>query len=340
MRRFSSCKLIRPLLLAMGQYDTVVGVLLLGLFFNTYLYGICTYQFSVYVQAKFKDSWWIRFVVGALFVTDTIHSAVAVYSGWEIWHWASTMPVFLLLRSVCSVTNYANPAVLGYVGWTIPFTAVATSFTAILTQTFLGHRVYLLTNSKPLFALIGVLSVLGFIFGCIAGIKSGMINEIAHFAPLAPFVTAWLAFQTSADLLITLCLTIALARSKTGSRTTDTIINRLIRCTIQTGLFASIFALADLFSFLLHRNTNLYAMFAYPIGRIYTNTLLNTLNSRANMKLTDTVIDSDNLRLSTHASQTLSRTHGSTGSIYVQKDVVTDSVNIDDQSEVEGKYAA
>lgn len=60
------------------------------------------------------------------------------------------------------------------------------------------------------------------------------------------------------------------------------------------------FALGDLFSFLLHRDTNLYAMFAYPIGRIYTNvspvsprpaypdivpqTLLDTLNSRASLK--------------------------------------------------------
>ncbi|KAJ7164779.1 hypothetical protein C8R43DRAFT_1086174 [Mycena crocata] len=308
----------------MGEYDTIVGVLLLGLFFNTYLYGICTYQFVVYVQAKFKDSWWIKTVVGALFVTDTIHSAVAIYAAWD----------------TC-VTNYANPANLVYVGWTIPFTAVATSFTAILTQFFLGHRVFLLTNSAPLFVLISVLSVLGFVFGCVAGIKSGIINEVANFAPLAPYVTAWLALQTSADLLITLCLTVALTRSKTGFRTTDTIINRLIGGAIRTGLFASIFALADLFSFLLHRNTNLYAMFAYPIGRIYTNTLLNTLNSRANMKMHDTIVDSEascmNLRLSTQA---ISRTQASTGSIYVRKEVVTDSTNFDDQSEVEDKYQA
>ncbi|KAJ7719929.1 hypothetical protein B0H16DRAFT_393472 [Mycena metata] len=301
----------------MGEYDAVVGVLLLGLFFNTYLYGICTYQFVTYVQSKFKDSWWIRAVVGALFVSDTIHSAVAIYAGWD----------------TC-VTNYANPASLGYVGWVIPFTAVATSFTAIITQIFLGHRVFLLTNKKSLFALISVLSVLGFVFGCIAGIKSGLINEVAKFGPLAPYVTAWLALQTSADLLITLCLTIALSRSKTGFRNTDTIINRLIGGAIRTGLFASIFALADLFSFLLHRDTNLYAMFAYPIGRIYTNTLLNTLNSRATMKLHETVVDSDNLRLSTQ--QSISRT--TTGSIYVRKEVVTDSANLDDQSEVEGKY--
>lgn len=66
-------------------------------------------------------------------------------------------------------------------------------------------------------------------------------------------------------------LTYAFARSKTGFRKTDTVINRLIRGSIQTGLFVSIFALGDLFTFVLHGNTNLYAMFAYPIGRIYTN---------------------------------------------------------------------
>jgi thioester reductase-like protein len=66
-------------------------------------------------------------------------------------------------------------------------------------------------------------------------------------------------------------LTFVLSRSRTGFRKTDTIINRLIRGAIQTGLFASIFALADLFSFVLHGDTNLYAMFAFPIGRIYTN---------------------------------------------------------------------
>ncbi|KAJ6511916.1 hypothetical protein C8R47DRAFT_1092718 [Mycena vitilis] len=303
----------------MGEYDTIVGVLLLGLFFNTYLYGICTYQFVVYVQAKFNDSWWIRFIVSSLFILDTIHSAVAIYAGWE----------------TC-VTNYANPASLAYVGWTIPFTAVATSFTAILTQVFLGHRVFLLTNNRLLFGLIGVLSVLGFVFGCIAGIKSGIINEVAKFAPLAPYVTAWLAFQTSADLLITLCLTVALARSKTGFRTTDTIINRLIGGAIRTGLFASMFALADLFSFLLHRNTNLYAMFAYPIGRIYTNTLLNTLNSRSSMKLHETIVESENMRMSARNVNTLSAQFSS-GSVYVRKEVVNDSINMDDRSEVE-KY--
>lgn len=85
----------------------------------------------------------------------------------------------------------------------------------------------------------------------------------------------WLSYfpnHCSVGLILILgILAYGLSRSLTGFRKTDTVVNRLIRGAIQTGLFASIFALADLFSFLLHQDTFLYAMFAYPIGRIYTN---------------------------------------------------------------------
>ncbi|KAF9486565.1 hypothetical protein BDN70DRAFT_870153 [Pholiota conissans] len=251
----------------MGDFDLTVGVLLLGLLINTYLYGLVTYQFLLYWITTFNDVFWLRSIVGMLFVVDTIHSAVAVYAGWNM-----------------CVENYGNPASLADVGWTIPFTAVATSVAAVLTQCFLGHRVYQLTKNVPLVLLIGVLSSLGFIFGVYSGIRSGIINHVSDFAPLTPFVTCWLGFQTAADLTITVVLSYVLARSRTGFRSTDSVINRLIRGTIQTGLFASIFALGDLFSFVFHRNTNLYAMFAYPLGRVYTNTLLDTLNSRVELK--------------------------------------------------------
>ncbi|TFK41819.1 hypothetical protein BDQ12DRAFT_624513 [Crucibulum laeve] len=294
----------------MGDFDTTVGVLLLGLFFNTYLYGLVTYQFVVYHNTKFNDALWIRAVVGALFMTDTVHSAVAVYAAWEM-----------------CVENYANPASLFFVSWTIPFTAIATSVAAIITQFFLGHRVLLLTKNKLLCGIIGLLSFLGFVFGIYAGIRSGIIREVAKFAPLAPFVICWLGFQTSADLLITICLTFILSRSRTGFRRTDTIINRLIRGAVQTGLFASIFALADLFSFLLHRNTNLYAMFAFPIGRIYTNTLLDTLNARIELKSMNSTIDVDS---ESNANAFRLQNQGSMGgptihSIHVNKEVVTDA---------------
>lgn len=80
--------------------------------------------------------------------------------------------------------------------------------------------VLLLTKSKIITGVIGILSLLGFGFGVYAGIESGIIDEYVRqfgvsgwcsrdgysvrlFKPLEPFVICWLGFQTSADLLIT-----------------------------------------------------------------------------------------------------------------------------------------
>jgi len=72
-------------------------------------------------------------------------------------------------------------------------------------------------------------------------------------------------FDSFCRLLTLIGVPFVLSCSRTGFRRTDTIINRIICGAVQTGLFASIFALADLFSFMLHRNTNLYAMLTYPL---------------------------------------------------------------------------
>ncbi|KAF8899094.1 hypothetical protein BD779DRAFT_59911 [Infundibulicybe gibba] len=307
----------------MGDFDQSVGLLLMGLFLNTYLYGLVTYQFIVYYNTKFHDPLWIRAVVASLFVLDTVHSGVAVYSGWE----------------TC-VQNYNNPASLLYVGWTIPFTAAATAAAALITQAFLGHRVFILTKSKPLVSIIGVLAILGFFFGVYCGVYSGQLNDVRLFDPLRKFVTCWLVFQTSADVIITFVLTTVLSRSRTGFRKTDSIINRLIRGAIQTGLFASIFALADLFSFLLDKDSYLYAFFAYPLGRIYTNTLMDTLNARITLKNMTSTMDVDSesntnaFRLQ-NQSQTLASGH-TMHSIHVQKEVVSDAP--EDRS-VDAKYS-
>ena len=71
--------------------------------------------------------------------------------------------------------------------------------------------------------------------------------------------------QSPATLVTVFC------RSRTGFRKTDTGLNRLIRGTIQTGLFAGIFSVCCLIAFVVLPNTTFNAMFAIPIGRIYTN---------------------------------------------------------------------
>ncbi|KAJ8088889.1 hypothetical protein PM082_014135 [Marasmius tenuissimus] len=294
-----------------GEFDLVVGVYLLGILLNTYLFGLVSYQFIVYKNTVFNDPLWIKSFVAVLFFLDLLHSAVEFYGAWEM-----------------CVTNYANPAALARVSWTIPFTAATTAVCALLAQAFLAHRVLILTKNKVVVSVIGLLSLVGCIFGVVAGIKSGIISLIANFGELQPYVI---------DVLITAVLSIVLSRSRTGFRRTDNIINRLIRGAVQTGFFVSLFAMGDLVSFLLASHTgNLYAFFAFPLGRIYTNTMLDTLNSRNSIKsqLNSTVdMDSESnaaaFRMHSKKSAVRTGPANTFQSITVTKDVVTDGADAD-----------
>jgi len=251
----------------MGQWDNSIGVLLLGLFINTYLYGLVSFQFISYYNAGFKDPLWIRVMVVVLFIVDTAHAASCVYAAWDM-----------------CVTHYGDPSFLLVVTWIVPFTAVSTAFIAMISQSYLIHRLYMLTKNRILVAAALACSICACVSGFYSGTLVGVLGNVKYFDRLSVPVAVWLGSQTIADVIITISLITVLLRSRTGFRRTDTVVNRLIRGAIQTGFFVSLFAMADLFGFLFDQSSNLYSVFAMPIGRIYTNTLMDTLNARAHLK--------------------------------------------------------
>ncbi|KAF8916374.1 hypothetical protein CPB85DRAFT_1289418, partial [Mucidula mucida] len=237
---------------------------------NTYLYGIVCNQFAIYFFSENfgrKDSWWIRTTVVVLFINDTVHSAAQIYMAWFY-----------------CIDNYDNPDILTIAPWPYPLTPISGALAAILIHNFMAVRIFRLTNNW--FIYVGVMITAVGVFGCgmAVGVKAWIIHEVLQVIVLKPFIIAWLVGQTMIDLFLTCTLTLVLYRSRTGFHNTDTVINRLVRGAIQTGLFASVFAIALLITYLGSPNTNLYGMFAMPIGRIYTTALMDTLISREDLK--------------------------------------------------------
>ncbi|KAN0073599.1 hypothetical protein V8E55_012206 [Tylopilus felleus] len=225
----------------MALYDTTIaiGPLLVGIFFNTFLYGLVTYQFAVYYWTTTSLSSYsfdedFRYMVLFLFVLDTFHT-------------------------LSSVTDYQYPAALAGTIWR-------------------------LTSSKILYGVVILLAIPSFILGTIVSIKASIIKVLSEFPWFTPIAVAWLSTQLAVDIFITTTLVIIFSRSRTGFHKTDTILNRLIRCAVQTGLFSGFFSLGNLITFVIFPDTDLYVMFAIPLGRIYTNTLLDILLTRQLLK--------------------------------------------------------
>ncbi|KAJ8517919.1 hypothetical protein ONZ45_g4950 [Pleurotus djamor] len=251
----------------MVSNQLVLGTLLVGIFFNTYLYGLVTYQFAAYHVSKFNDPLWIRVFVGILFALDTFHTAAVIYMAWEY-----------------CVTNYNNPDILAVALWPYTFTPIGTAMAAVITHIFLGYRIYRLTERLWIFVIVLFVAAATFALGVACGTKAWMIRTLADLPVLNGLVITWLVMQVAIDAFITITLVFVLWRAKTNFRATDTVINRLIRGAIQTGLFASIFSLGDMLAFALAPETNFYGMFAIPLGRIYTNTLMDTLLMREGLR--------------------------------------------------------
>ncbi|KAH8831664.1 hypothetical protein DL96DRAFT_1552932 [Flagelloscypha sp. PMI_526] len=270
--------------------------------YSIYLFGVVSYQYLDYVTLKFNDPIWIRTLVAILFVIDLSLSIVDFYGVWYF-----------------TVENYTNPIVMGETIWITPFCCVATAISSLIVQGFLIHRLYRLTSQYWLCAFLVLAAVAASVCGMIDSVRIAILVDMSRFAALVPLTTAWLVTEAGVDIIIAAyvlkyflaVLSRALWKSKTGSTRTNTIINRCIAASIQSGLFSSVFALGVVVAFLLSPDTYLYAIFAWPLGRIYSNSMLYTLVARKGLaKIAYGTSVAQNTRIS---------------SIQIKRETVTDS---------------
>ncbi|TFK20007.1 hypothetical protein FA15DRAFT_673921 [Coprinopsis marcescibilis] len=244
-----------------------LGPVLLGVFVNTYLYGIVTLQYATYLTTKFQDPLWIKFTVLMLFLLDTVHSSSLI---WMVW--------------VYTVENFGNYAGLLIPIWPYPLTIVVTALTAFVTQFFLSYRIFRLTKGRVMYFITIFIELVTLALGFVCAVKAWSIRLATELAGLRPYLTAWLCLEMAIDVVICGMLLYTLGESRTGFAKSDTVIRRLMRAAIQTGCFAGIFAAITLILFLTKGDTQLFSMFGIPIGRVYSNTLMDTILCRGELR--------------------------------------------------------
>ncbi|KAH8818697.1 hypothetical protein DL96DRAFT_1749863 [Flagelloscypha sp. PMI_526] len=203
----------------MGAYDLTIGPMILGFSINMYLYGFVTYQYISYKTMEFEDPAWLRALVGILFAIDSSQTIVEGYCAWYF-----------------AIENYTNPSVLSDIIWPTPFICVATAVSALMVQTFLISRLYRLTRQSCFCLFLVLAAVAAFLCGIIDCVKAWRLRDTTKFVTLLPLTTAWLAIESGVDIIITVALSRALWRSRTGISRTNTIINRILLRAIYLSL--------------------------------------------------------------------------------------------------------
>ncbi|KAH7879333.1 uncharacterized protein C8R40DRAFT_1262886 [Lentinula edodes] len=132
------------------------------------------------------------------------------------------------------------------------------------------------------FLLVAAEFVSVFVFGVIGLTRVHTFVELSDILKSLSITVNVLA--AVADTYIAGLLTLLLHTSRTGFQRSDSIINKLIIFSINTGALTSLCAIASMLSILLAPATFIYISFFFCMGRqmmdIYANSLLATLNIR------------------------------------------------------------
>jgi len=230
------------------------------------LYGITSLQTYMYFIRYPKDPRWTKNIVSSLWMMDTFH-------------------IFLISHAIYHylVLNYANPSSLESGIWSLFLSIGVNVAIAFLTQCFFIHRLHQLSGGKwwitgPI--LVSVLAHLCF------GIETMIelfqkkdfdrLSEITYIAALPFAVLAVLS-----DILITVALCVLLHNSRTGFRSTNSMLNLIIVYAINRCLLTSVVAIIEMVMFVTAQETLWYLAADFVVGKLYANSLLATLNSRS-----------------------------------------------------------
>ncbi|KIM42553.1 hypothetical protein M413DRAFT_26593 [Hebeloma cylindrosporum] len=236
----------------MTRLDETLGAAFIGLVVASILYGVSVVQ-AWYYYTHQNDSWPIKVLVGAVMTFDTIHQVLITHTVY--WY---------------TVSSWGEPSELQLIVRSMLIEVIFNGLTALLVQryirrlripggshkvdthsfSFLAMRVWRLSNGNKMLTGVVYLSI--------------SVNVLA----------------AAGDVLIAGSLCFLLHRSRTGFQTSDTMINKLMLFSVKTGLLTSFCAVASLVSILASTNSFIYIAFFFCIGRLYSNTLLATLNSR------------------------------------------------------------
>ncbi|KAG6827161.1 hypothetical protein H0H92_012921 [Tricholoma furcatifolium] len=113
----------------------------------------------------------------------------------------------------------------------------------------------------------------------------GRLPEFAQFQKFQVVVIIWLVSASFADILITYSLVSYLRKHRSSFSQTDTRVDRISRRFIT-----AVWAFVDMMVYLLDP-TGLHLLFNFPLSKLYTNSLMSSLNARSFWKYNNTTDD-------------------------------------------------
>ncbi|KAI0754899.1 hypothetical protein C8Q80DRAFT_396807 [Daedaleopsis nitida] len=245
-----------------------IGPVLMGSLLSFMLFGISIVQLYIYHTSYPLDRRSLQITVYSIFALDIFQTIIAADAAWDM---------------LCS--GWGRSINLRFPDWSWYCLPIVSGVVAAWVQLFYAWRIHQLGKWKiiPIAVVLVALAQTG--AACSIGISLGMLKDVErlHDPHMYARTIVWLGGGASVDVTIMSSMVYLLysARRKTGVfKRGELMINRLLRLTIETNSACALCAILELAFFLGMRSTNLHFLFALVLSKVYSNTLMASLNSR------------------------------------------------------------
>ncbi|KAJ7700184.1 hypothetical protein B0H16DRAFT_775006 [Mycena metata] len=243
------------------------GPLLLAFSVDWALFAVLTVQLYLYYQA---------------FPNDMVFTKVLVYTVYCI---TLTQVIFVTIDAFNTFGyRFGDPSALISTAfrWLWLVSPIFGGIVACIVQSFYAFRLYRFSGSwiAPSIITFAALGMCGMgIFGGVSGRESLKLG-VKLQTPTVVISTIILVGTALIDVTIAGCMTYYLTKSDPGFRRTHTLVTKLIRLSIETGVITALAAILTLALFFGIPGKTYFAVPSSSISTVYANTLLAVLNSR------------------------------------------------------------
>ncbi|KAF8872220.1 hypothetical protein CPB85DRAFT_1399531 [Mucidula mucida] len=259
----------------------ITGPYVLGYMWSYCLYGVLIVQVYMYSQQFPNDRRALKILVWSLFFLETLFT------------------VFMTIAACKTFgSGWGDVNAILVFDWSWSPLPALSSFMGGMAQSFYAWRIYRMTKSIWLVGLIELVMLMQltatFHFDIAYFSGSRLVLELYQFSDE---ITIWLAGSATCDLIITVSLVFLLHKRKPASHgiasgflsTTD-LVNKLIRFNMETGMITCLGAITELALFLSTHQYNFHLILFLMLGKLYSNTLMATLNYRDPMRQAHDVV--------------------------------------------------
>ncbi|KAJ7046049.1 hypothetical protein C8F04DRAFT_1322562 [Mycena alexandri] len=231
--------------------------------FATFFQGVLTVQAYLYFENFPEDRRRVKLLVATVWILDAIH--------------------LVLICQACYhylITSWGNDAALLISTKELDLHLIFVGLAMLVCQGFFIYRILSLSNNWWLTTVLSAACLIAFALEVAISAQILQVSSVTYFNEHTGEVVALFAMGGAVDFAITLVLVFYLQQGKTQFDLTNFVLARVIHYSVATGLVTSVLAVACLITYLVLPHTFIFIAMHFSLGRLYTNALLATLNSR------------------------------------------------------------